>query len=276
MIFSKKSIKEKIKSGCILAASLVYFIVVIKYLNTYGDGAMNTRFDNFLLDSEDSLFSMIINILKNPAYFATQLLTEDKIKFLCWTMIPLAFIPFRVKDIKTYILLIPYILMHFMSPYVYQHNIYFQYTYGSTVLLFYVVVLYFEGRDTAVKRGLALFMCAAGIVLCISAITPKHYYYEDALENMKTYDYIRETLRTQIPKDASVAGSAYYIPPISDRDKIYKFETKQHVEYVVYDLRIASDRPKIASDQAIRLANGYEIHYDDGKYIRILRYVGNE
>ena len=43
--------------------------------------------------------------------------------------------PLFTRRFDRYILLIPYILVNLMSDYTYQHNILFQYNFGSTALL---------------------------------------------------------------------------------------------------------------------------------------------
>ena len=48
------------------------------------------------------------------------------------------------EKIRTLCFVIPYVLVNLMSDYTYQHDIFFQYTYGSTAFLFYLSVINYE------------------------------------------------------------------------------------------------------------------------------------
>ena len=65
----------------------------------------------------------------------------EKLQFLGLTMGPLLALPLVTRKYDRLILLIPYILVNLMSDYPYQHDIFFQYTFGSTACLAYLTVV---------------------------------------------------------------------------------------------------------------------------------------
>ena len=275
-IITYKDKKNKIFSFWIFVFSCIYFLGAVTYLSKIGDGAMTGRFKNFLVNTDDSLLTIFVNIIKNPAYFFSQLMTVDKLEFMLWTIIPLAFIPFLSRKISTYILFLPYLLFHLISNYPYQHSIFFQYTYGSLSLMFFIVVIFFSEVNSGVyiKKSYnkyAIMMVCAALIMSTSAITPKNYYIDEAKNNMEQYNKVREAFKEYIPDDASVEASSYYVVPLSSRKKIYHLGTVRLCDYIVYDLRMQSDQEKIIEYQKEKENLGYEVICEIDGLVRILK-----
>ncbi|MBE5940698.1 MAG: DUF2079 domain-containing protein [Lachnospiraceae bacterium] len=275
-IFAYKMKKEKVRAIIMFTFIMLYFIFVVKYLGEMGDGAMTGRFGAFLANKDDSIFSMVVNIIKNPTYFFANIMQEEKAEFLLWTMIPLCFVPVLGRKMVNYILILPYLLLHFITSYLYQYNIYYQYGYGSMSLLLFMVILYFAENDSGKKQHrrnvfLAFMMVFGVMITFTSSITAKHYYIINYTYEEEKSDLIRKTLEETIPEDASVEASSYFVVPLSDRHNIYQIGTKNRCEYVVYDLRISGDQPKIEEYQKEKLADGYEIIQEIEGLVRILK-----
>ncbi|MBE5938418.1 MAG: DUF2079 domain-containing protein [Lachnospiraceae bacterium] len=273
---TRKENKEKFEAIIYLGVSVIYFFIVVHYLSVVGDGAMTGRFGNFLSSNDDSIVYMIVNIVKNPPYFFTQLLDVEKLEFLLWTMLPLAFIPVLSRKLANYILILPYLLIHFISNYRYQHEIYYQYTYGTMALLFFMVILFFsENSDTVEKRKqnikLAVIMAMAALIMSTSAISIKEYYLDEYKTNTESYKQVREAFESYIPKNASVEASSYYVVPLSSRKYIYHIGSEVLCDYIVYDLRISGDQKKIDEYQMEKERLGYEVILELDGLVRILR-----
>lgn len=84
---------------------------------------------------------MFKTILVNPAYVLSQIAVEDKIFSFWKCCCPWDFGPLMTKQWQRLTLLIPFVLINLMSNYKYQHSIFFQYTYGSGALLFYLAMI---------------------------------------------------------------------------------------------------------------------------------------
>ncbi|MBO7268529.1 MAG: hypothetical protein J6U83_02105, partial [Bacteroidales bacterium] len=65
----------------------------------------------------------------------------QKLEFIGLTIGALAFLPLMTRRYERLVLLIPYLLVNLMTDYKYQYDIFFQYTYGSTACLIYLVLV---------------------------------------------------------------------------------------------------------------------------------------
>ena len=118
--------------GMLLAGALVWFVAVTGYLAKSGDGVMTYRYDNFMYDGSDSLVTVVKAVLLRPMKAVFECVDGEKLRFIGLTMGALACLPLMTRRYERLILLIPYLLVNLMSDYKYQHDIFFQYTYGST------------------------------------------------------------------------------------------------------------------------------------------------
>ena len=238
-ILYKRSRWELITGTALLVASVGYFFAVTTYLATSGDGVMTYRYNNFIYDGSSSLVTVIKAVLLSPMKAVFECVDKEKLEFIGLTLLPLAGIPLLTRRYERFLLLIPYILVNLMSDYRYQHDIFFQYTYGSTACLIYLVAV-----NLADIRQEKLRFAALGLALCISAscfgaqILPVATRYPEYCKTYETYyDSLRAVLDT-VPEDASVAASTFYTTYLSQRDTIYdvRYASKDHIfscEYVV-------------------------------------------
>ena len=160
-----------ITGSILLLSSLVWFFLVTAYLENRGDGVMTYRYRNFMFSDSGSLLSVVAAVLLSPMKMIYECVDAEKLSFLAYTILPLAGMPFLTRRYERFVLLIPYILVNLMSDYQYQHDIFFQYTYGSTACLFYLTLVNLKdffgcmgekkSRSTLCSgvRGAVGFMC---------------------------------------------------------------------------------------------------------------------
>ena len=276
----RKQGKWEVRTGAlVLVTSIAYFFAVTSYLAKHGDGVMTYRYSNFIYDGSSSLVTVIKAVLLSPMKTIFECVDKEKLQFIGLTMLPLAALPVMTRRYERLILLIPYILVNLMSDYQYQHDIFFQYTYGSTACLIYLVAV-----NLADMKAQWLRMAALALALCISAscfgaqIIPKA---EKFPQNCKTYaahyDKIRATLDV-IPEDATVAATTYYTTYLSKRDTLYdvRYASKAHIfscEYIALAVKsTASYKP-----YAVNGERGYENFRDlvlAQGYVKIAEYPG--
>lgn len=238
-ILYRKNHWELVTGAVLLIFSIAYFFAVTGYLASSGDGVMTYRYNNFIYDGSSSLVTVVKAVLLSPMKAVFECVDKEKLEFIGLTLLPLAGIPLLTRRYERLILLIPYILVNLMSDYQYQHDIFFQYTYGSTACLFYLVAV-----NLADIREQKLRFAALGLALCISAscfgaqILPVATRYPEYCKTYETYyDSLRSVLDT-VPDDASVAASTFYTTYLSQRDTLYdvRYASKDHIfscEYVV-------------------------------------------
>lgn len=266
----------------LLAASLLWFWGVTSYLASSGDGVMTYRYKNFMYDDSGSLLTVIKSVILCPMKAIYECMDSEKLAFIGLTLIPLLGLPLITRRYERYILLIPYVLVNLMSDYQYQHNIFYQYTFGATACLFYLTVVNLadirpEPTRLALLGGAVIvaFSCYASEILPTALRYPSY-----CVQYQAHYDQIRTTLDT-IPKDASVAATTFYTTYLSRRDTLYdiRYTTKEHLlscEYVVLNMKDSSDYKAYGKDGlktllALLEDNGYVLHAEYPDRIQIFK-----
>ena len=266
-----------------LAAALIWFFAVTGFLAAYGDGVMTYRYDNFIYDGSGSLLTVVKSVLLEPMKALFECVDPEKLAFIGFTMLPLLGLPFFTRRFERYLLFIPYVLINLMSDYRYQHDIFFQYTFGATAFLFYMAVLNLADMKLPLHRLAAL---AGALVLTIGAFFQQVYpvgirYPQQYKEYEDYYTYVRQTLDL-IPKDASLATTTYYTTYLCDRDALYdvKYCSKENLlscEYVALHTTSTTNYTRYAVNGergyenlvAILEENGYTVFATAGNYLVI-------
>ena len=267
--------KKRARVGTVLfAGSLVYFVIAYTILSKFGLGIMDdSRYGN-LIFNDSGLIGVVRTVLVNPSYALTQLFTTDglgvgKIKYLFEIFAPLAFIPFITRKMSRYILLAP-VLLNMMSMYPYQYDIGFQYSFGITGMIFYILILNLGDMKQNTKRYLGVIACFATMVLYFAlAFGRQITYWQEYNAKKDIYNNMDEILETYVPEDASVVCTTYLLPHLSQRDEVYESfyhqvdgKYKTDVDYVVLFLRKGCDQES-RKEGKYYLSHGYEEVYED-------------
>lgn len=268
LIFSNKS---KLKGGILCGLSAVYFAVVTKLMAIYGQGIMTYRYENFIFEDGGSIYSVVLNVIKNPAYMIQQLTqpasslhASAKLEFLILMLIPMALLPFAIRKPSRIILLLPMVLINLMTTYQYQYNIGFQYTYATVAFLFYLTVINVsEMKSDHAKKMLTCGVCASLIFFASVNMSRmdsiRHYQNEK-----ETVDNINKALAT-IPKDKSINSTTFFIPALWNRDVVYEYEySDKETDYVVFDLRWSNSFQSYDEFKSISIETYEEVVYEPG------------
>ena len=244
-----------------LGISLGWFFLVTGFLAKSGDGVMTYRYSNFLYDGSSSLLTVIKSVILSPMKAVYECADPEKLQFIALTLLPLLGLPLLTRRYERYILLIPYLLVNLMSDYSYQHNIFFQYTFGSAAFLVYLTVVNLADIKMDWKRLTVLSAAAAVSLVCFcKVVVPKAVSYP--VRAVRYYDYyqnIRDTL-SEIPEGASVTASTFYTTFLSQRERLYdvRYSSPQHLletQYVVLHVSADGDYKQYAQDGE---NNGFE------------------
>lgn len=238
-----RSILRKEKWGILAGTGLLlgaigYFLGATAYLASAGDGVMNYRYNNFMYDGSNSLVTVVKAVVLCPLKAVFECVDREKLEFIALTMLPLAGLPLLTRRYENLILLIPYVLINLMSDYPYQHNILFQYTFGSTACLMYLVVVNLADLKERVRFGAAALAVCIGIgCFCANIVPPVSSSISAAIRNGDSYAQQRAFLDT-VPDGASVAATTFYTTCLSDRETLYdvQYASPEHIlecEYVV-------------------------------------------
>ena len=255
---------------------ILYFVACLFILNQYGEGAMVSRFDNFLLEGQEGLSKVLENILLNPSYTFASFFSQAKLKYIFILFLTQAFLPILQREWANYLLFIPLVVINLLSDWVYQVDFGFQYSYGSNTLTLYLSILalealwqHFSQKENLVlasKRILALISLAtvfsAGILY--AHINGWHHNTLSYFRDSQRFDDIQYTLST-IPRDKAVLAFHSYTVALRAVPELYDIfyhkekEFDQEIDIVVVPRDILenteSAEHKVLS---LYLENGYQ------------------
>ena len=246
-----------VTGGTLLISALCYFFAVTGYLAESGDGVMTYRYNNFIYDKSASLVTVIKAVVMNPMKALFECVDPEKLKYIGQTMLPLLGLPLLTRRFERYVLLIPYILINLMSDYQYQHDIFFQYNFGSTACLVYLVAVNLADLRVCWQRLGAL---AAALIVSYGFFTtlnlPKGMQF---VEYSATYQAYYDEVRAQldkIPDGASVAATTFYTTHLSQREVLYDVQycSREHLlsaEYVALSIGSTSNFKKYGGYEAL-------------------------
>ncbi len=225
--------------GVLTAGAVAWFLGVTFYLAGSGDGVMTYRYQNFMYDGSGSLVSVIKAVLLCPMKAVFECVDEEKLGYIGLTLLPLLGLPLITRRYENLVLLIPYLLVNLMSDYRYQHDILYQYSFGSVGFFMYLAIRHVADLKGQWRRFLILGMAAVLSFACfcreILPVAAKYISYTIRYE--ARYDRQREILDT-IPADAPTAATTFLTACLSDRPVLYdiRYSSREHIlscEYVV-------------------------------------------
>ena len=272
--------RRRLRGALLFVGAGLYFLGAVLFLTARGEGVMVGRYGNFII-GDGTLLQAVKNVLVNPGYALLQMLTDGngdsgpKILFILQMAVPLAFIPFGVKRPSRLLLLLPMLLINLMTLYVYQYDIGFQYSFGSTAFLFYLSVINVGEMKPQTGRMLLSIAGATGIMLFFALPFSRCTgYVKDYRENIETYRAMEQALR-EITSDGSVACTTMLLAHMSERDIIY--ETHYHkpaenekLDYIILDARYDVDEA-LETYQALGYRITKTVEYDGDALIIILQ-----
>ena len=268
-----------IAGSLLLMGAVAWFVAVTGYLAESGDGVMTYRYDNFMYDDSDSLLTVIKAVLLCPMKAVFECVDPQKLKFIGLTLGALAFLPVCTRRYERLVLLIPYVLVNLMTDYKYQFDIFFQYTFGSTACLIYLVLVNLADWKVDWQR-----LAALGLALVISGscfavqVVPKAMRYQKYCNVNADYYRSLRTVLDEIPEGASAAATTYYTTYLSQRDVLYdiRYASKEHVLSCEYIAVGVTDK-NCLKNYAVSGEQGYEnfvaLLRSEG-YVKIAEYEG--
>lgn len=251
--FRRDGTRQLVLGIVLLLGAVGYFACVTGYLAAHGDGVMTYRYANMMPEGASSLTAVIRAALLHPALALFECVDAEKLCFIALTLAPLLGLPLLTRRYERYLLLIPYVLVNLLSDYPYQHDIYFQYTFGSLACLFYLTTVNLADMRHAGRRMLALLAALAVSAACFAqTVAPRALSHAtQALDGRDAHQSIRDTLDT-IPEGASVAATTFHTTYLAARRELYdiyycSWEQLSGAEYVVLSLSDMSAYHKYAT-----------------------------
>lgn len=269
-LFNKK-IKRSISISLIILG-IGGFAAVTYFINAAGEGIKVSRYGNYLYAGQDSLTDVVINVIKNPAFFLKSLLDEQKLLFVMQMLLPLLFIPVRTRKLSDWFLIAPMLLVNLATEYQYQSNISFQYVFGTGALLIFLFIKNLRYSKQKNKAAAAAFMAA--VICMLSNSMPKYRYGDRYVHEPDIYNDTIAVLQ-ELPRDKIIFSNTYFTPFLYDCKKVYMYSNpftyKPEVEapdYYLIDKR--SNSENLEKELTSIKEKGYEIETEKG-YIIVLK-----
>ena len=140
--------KRYISGAAMFVMTVAYFFCAIALIAHFqqdmlfgAEGNMlSSRYANII--GEDAGFLSLVKVLiLNPALYAVESLTINKLIYALTMLLPLAFLPLITRNPSRWLLLGPFYVLNLVTDYQYQHDIGYQYSFGSGALLVYLAVV---------------------------------------------------------------------------------------------------------------------------------------
>ena len=273
-LFSRK---DKKRGLILMVASAIYFIIATSVVKSYGLGIMDNRFSNLFYDQQKGLSQLIRTVLVNPGYVISQIVANydangmEKIGYIFLMFVPMAAVIFRNgKKYSRFILISPVIVINLLTLYVYQHDITFQYNFGSIALMMYLVIMNMADlKPKKAKVAISVAVICAGVMFMGSMAPRLNYYTSKYSQDKATYEKINIAL-SAVPKNASVCASGFFTPHLKNLemyDQNHLEETK-YTDYLVIDERYTDEKSKF---DTVLSSGQYDLIYNESGIISIYR-----
>lgn len=209
-----------------IALPILYFSCGLLFLATHGEGAMVSRYDNLLVNGESGLMMIVKNIILNPLYVMGMLFTPKRLGYIFIVLFSLGFLPVIQKRWATYFLISPLFLINLLTGWPYQHDIGYQYSYGSITLLFLMALLSVDdlSKQQVMKENVLVAFVASCVIFSGSILysftnnwTFEIHYYQDRKDY---FDGIQSVL-DKIPKEKVVLAAGAYTPGLRKNEALY-------------------------------------------------------
>lgn len=250
--------KKYIFGAAMLAGAVLYFLIASSVVAALGDGIMDDRLQNYMASGESGLGAVVKNCLSDFGYLLSQVFTRDKILFMVWMLLPVAFAPFLSEKKSMLVLFVPMLAVDLMSNWKYQYDIGFQYTYGAAALIIFMTIVVISEAKRSTQNKILIFGLSMSIVMSFSLIFPRSAYYIDIANTNSDMNKQYTELINTIPKDAEVTANGYYIPHMYQFKNLYQYpnyyDKSKKTEYMlVYRL----DVEKNADDLTTFMGDDY-------------------
>lgn len=205
---------------------LLYFALALLILSKFGEGGMVSRFDAFLLKDENGILAVFKNLVLHPSFAISHLFMAKKLGYLFLMLAPLCFLPLLQRNWSTYFLALPLIVINLLPDWPYQYDIGFQYSYGTSALLFIMALLALEDlklhkliNEKIVISFIFVGMIFSGTILhrLTQSWSFNIGYYQQNKEKFEAIKYGLEIL----PENASIVTEGGYTPALRKHQALY-------------------------------------------------------
>lgn len=252
-----------------LVLPLLWFLLSAQLIRHLGGEPMLDRFANLSAFKGSGVPGVALTLILHPVPAIASLFTEGKIFYIMAVMSGFAFLPMVQKRAAHYFLLLPMAVINLLPSWRFQHDLHFQYGYGSVALLAFAALVFLSdfmqqlgwtAQTVAVpmRRGqgrlklnlINMILCVALLFSMFFSLTyllfPRMPQLNFAIVHVEQANEMREVL-AQIPRDKKLLVSSVLVADLADIDELYVIEhhlkkPDTSIDLVVLDQRYRSTR----------------------------------
>lgn len=235
-LFNKNS--SRLSALLLIVMGIAGFFISTAVVDTIGEGIKVSRYNIYLTSGQDSLVDVVLNVLKNPIFFFSKLLSEQKLLFLLQMCAPLLFIAFYSRKLCDWMLILPMVLLNLAPDYSYQSDINYQYVFGTGALL---VFLFAKNIRYVRNCGKVAVAAAMAALVCLVGFTaPKYDYLKRPAVPEPT---LTDEALDSIPRDSVIFATTFLTPHLYNCPNvymypdIYKIDPELTPDYICLDSR---------------------------------------
>ena len=263
----RKALLDSLFCVLLISVAVGWFLFTTNWLKTYGDGVMSVHYRNFFFGEQRSFSAVIYAVFLSPMKVLFECVREDetRLTYFLPTLAILLGMPFVTRKYERLIFTIPYFLVNLVSSNIYQHDVYFQYSFGSCTLLFCLAVMNWgdlsetilhgirkenapgriapgsaAAREKAAKENaparpdrLGRQIAAYAVLTFMFAATVTSFFilsskakpYLESYAKDEAESAARWQLLSEIPEDAEVAAGTFVTTQVWDRDLLWDIKT---------------------------------------------------
>lgn len=254
--------KEYAKSMAVILLSVFYFIgasMIVESFNALQTGVMVERFANYMPNGDNSLLGVVYTCFYDFPYMIAQVFTAEKISFLLWVLLPVAFMTFMSKRKSLLLLLIPVVVVNLMSDWQYQYDITYHYSFGTGALIIFAALLVISEKSNKKKAILGIFALIMSVIMCVSAVLPNMSfipYYCSKADTFNKWDEFIDNL----DKTQEYTATSSLIPHMYDFSQVYAYPSYYKKQEATKYFIARSEDFNITTDlESFIKLNNYEI-----------------
>ena len=256
-LFEKQRKSSRLRLICLqIILPILYFLAAVFWLNQAGEGAMTSRFANFMLANQSGLTDALINAVSQPAYTLTSIMTPSKLTYCLIILASQAGLPLLQRRWHVFILALPLLVINLLSDWIYQVDVFKQYHFGSTTLIFLMSVMAYKELRKSWQPSFIRGMLTMSLTFTLVLFNQKSEWFKDYWLNRSNYQESHQVLAA-LPKDQPILASYQYTTPLAEADALYDLfyhnqgEVDNSIRYLIYDQSILAESSQDQERQTI-------------------------
>ena len=271
MLFHERLIKHGLITLTVAVAYFGFALFMIQQCGATESMEFGYRYSNFELNGEAGIGSIIVSTVLNFGYTFSQIFHEDKFEFLLWMFVPVLFTPFMTKKISALFLLAPMLLVNFMSNWLYQYDVDFQYTYGGAALILTCTALSLIKMRPKMRKIVLL----SAVMACVTITVPRviarnNSYIRGYMSHREMFHNAIDFLDENLDKRAIIGAEGDIMPILYDCPYMYldphSDEIAEKIQYFVTKKEDSNIDEMVARGFVLLAEDGYVQIYENPNY----------